>query len=269
MLKSGKGNRSACLRRQHALLLLMLAGALALSGCTTAQLAHAVIPAPTAEDKAEARALVESLCDDAGTHIHRTVDDVEGFEFVSGVSYKNGRRSHFSDITNGGCGFDCVRFLAQGYRYIEIELRGRLDLDSSPDFANDIGLYRYRLVRRPHPACEKYDRTLQLNRIVRGAVVRHAERFDGMCIEAVPVAGEPSRYIFEGYFTEPVYNPSLSGKQFAFIGGSRVLDRTTRKELAVAISYNFRDRSLVGGNQAQCGADRRLEITDVLKPLKS
>ena len=73
MLRGEEKGRFVWLRRWGGVVLFALIGTLPLSSCTTAQLAYAVISAPTAKDKAEAQALVESLCKDAGTYIHRTV----------------------------------------------------------------------------------------------------------------------------------------------------------------------------------------------------
>lgn len=249
---------------------MLVSGAmLLLPGCDGGQVARAVLPMPSAEDRLAATEALDELCDKSGgTHIHRVVENVAGFEYVNIVSYANGRTNPHTDIALAGCVPECINFLGEGFSYVEATLREPSTAAYLIDFAENPGTHRYELVSRPHPGCDRYDYVLRERTTARAAAADHAEALQGKCVVATPVGMKSSLYVFEGSYNEPVVLPGLSRKQVVNSFGSRVLDRKSGGELATRVSYHFRDYGVVGGNQYQCGDVFRMDVTTVLKPVK-
>ncbi len=239
---------------------------LLVSSCTATQLVRAVVPTATQEDRAEAERLMATFCEaEAGTVIHETVQDVEGFLILPNATYGNGRDKPATDQASGGCGVDCLRYFVLGYAFVEA------DVTTYPrvgrpigDFETSTGRYRYELRPRSEQTCKQHDLIHKNHSFMQRMLREHPEVFAGQCVVPTQVTEFRSEYGYQIRFIDKPFR--LADNLVANRRGSRVVDLATGNDIALTTRFSVHKPGVGNHLVGRCGPDTSLPVADVLIP---
>lgn len=205
----------------------------------------------------------------AGEFVYETAFDVDGFLLMSDRRYENGRDQSGAIIGSSGCsGGSCLEYLVSGYTYLEADVTTYPRMTAPrTDFEVGTGRYRYALEARNGENCKTYDRIRRHNPHIQRLERENPALLEGKCLVARRVDTFQSLYGYEHQFSEPAFRLSddLVGNKI----GSRVVDLSTGREMAVNVRLSAHKPGVQNHHVGSCGPAFTVRVAKILRPVES
>lgn len=246
----------------------VVATSVLLASCSSAQVLQALVPRATEDDRARAAELIAGVCEEeAGEFVYDTASNVEGFLLLPNATYGNGRDQPATEIRSAGCGAHCLRYFVSGYAYLEANVTAYPRPSGiGDDFEVGTGRHRYELELRKGENCKVYDRIRRHNQLIQQLERENPDLLGGKCLVARRVGNFQSRYGYQHSFLEPAFK--LADDLVGNKRGSRVIDLTTGRDMAVNVGISAHKPGVQSHHIASCGAAFTVKITKVLQPIQ-
>lgn len=200
----------------------------------------------------------QELCNSrAGIRAYNEPVHVDGFVMMPEVGFDNGPDQPATDYGWGGC-FPCLYYLVGlGYSYVEAPFRLPTTIISptTADYAEQTGLYRYRIARRQGKVCDRFDFMAKYSRHrnnIQNEIQRYNFHSEDSCVVAERIDRLTARYQLQSssiFFKRTEY---LGRPATITEGRLAVTDRTNDSLLAESEFFFFRNAEYRRHHKSYC-----------------